>query len=166
MSQKLLCAIGIFVLLASISKVNSVERLSAEELVSHCEFSPEQAASVDGQFCMHYIQGFIDGAVAADERVLLNVEAKLDKIETYLERAARGRGVNLPDRAAQYAEFRLGEPAVSLEFGRHRHGLIESTKRRRLAVPAEGDIADHALFGRQGADRRFIENRAVIRPIE
>jgi hypothetical protein len=110
MSQKLLCAIGIFVLLASVSKVNSVERLSTEELVSHCEFSPEQAAGVDGQFCIHYVQGFIDGPMATDERMLLNIEAKLDKTETYLGRAALVHGASLPDRAAQYAEFRLDEP--------------------------------------------------------
>ena len=110
MSQKLLCAISIFVLLASINKVNAVERLSATELASHCQFLPEHAASVDGQFCIRYIQGFIDGAVATDERVLLNVEAELGKPETYVERAARVRGVSLPDRAAQYAELCLGEP--------------------------------------------------------
>lgn len=141
MSQKLLCAIGIFVLLASISKVNSVERLSAEELVSHCEFFPEQAASVDGQFCIRYIQGFIDGAVATDERVLLNVEAELDKTETYLERAARVRGVSLPDRAAQYAEFCLGEPESLQKVVVH---VVEDLKASRVVADAMAQTVVYA----------------------
>jgi hypothetical protein len=141
MSQKLLCAIGIFVLLASISKVNSVERLSAEELVSHCEFFPEQAASVDGQFCIRYIQGFIDGAVATDERVLLNVEAELDKTETYLERAARVRGVSLPDRAAQYAEFCLGEPESLQKVVVH---VVEDLKASMVAADAMAQTVVYA----------------------
>ncbi|MFQ3323815.1 MAG: hypothetical protein ACI90U_001638 [Pseudomonadales bacterium] len=133
MSQKLLCTIGIFVLLASINKVNSVERLSASELVSHCEFSSKQAASVDGQFCIRYIQGFIDGAVATDERVLLNVEAELDKTETYVERAARVRGVSSPDRAAQCAELCLGEPESLQKVVGH---VVDDLKTSSLAADA------------------------------
>lgn len=113
MSQKLFCTIGILIFLVSINKASAVEPLSAIELASHCKVLPEETDSIDGQFCVRYIQGFIDGAVATDERVLLNVEAEFEKKETYAERAARVRGVGLSDRAARYAEFCLGDP-VSL----------------------------------------------------
>lgn len=113
MGKKLFCTISILVLHVSASNVNAVEPLSAIELASHCKVLPEQAESIDGQFCTRYIQGFIDGAVATDERVLLNVEAEFEKKETYAERAARVRGVGAIDRAARYAEFCLGDP-VSL----------------------------------------------------
>lgn len=113
MGQKLIRIISILVVHLSASSVHAVEPLSAIELASHCKFFPEQAESVDGQFCVRYIQGFIDGAVATDERVLFNVEAEFDKKETYAERAARVRGVSNIDRAARYAEFCLGDP-VSL----------------------------------------------------
>lgn len=113
MDKKLFRLIGILILQASISSVHAVESLSAVELAAHCKVFPEHEESIDGQFCIRYIQGFIDGAVATDERVLLNAEAELDKEETYAERAARVRGVSTIDRAAHYAEFCLGNP-VSL----------------------------------------------------
>ena len=98
------------IFLASVNNVNAVEPLSAIELVSHCNVFPKQVDSTDGQFCIRYIQGFIDGAVATDERVLLNVEAEFEMRETYSERAARVRGIGIRDRAARYAEFCLGDP--------------------------------------------------------
>lgn len=113
MGQKILCTVSILFLLASANTVNAVEPLSAIALASHCKVLPEQADNIDGQFCIRYIQGFIDGAVATDERVLLNVEAEFEKKETYTERATRVRGLGLRDRAERYAEFCLGDP-VSL----------------------------------------------------
>lgn len=113
MVQKLQCTISILFLLVSVNKVNAVEPLSAIELASHCKVLPEQAKTIDGQFCIRYIQGFIDGAVATDERVLLNLEAEFENKETFAERAARTRGAGLRERAARYAEFCLGDP-VSL----------------------------------------------------
>lgn len=108
-----MCTITILVFLASANNVNAIEPLSAIELASHCKVLPEQAESIDAQFCTRYIQGFIDGAVATDERVLLNVEAEFEKKETYTERATRVRGPGAINRAARYAEFCLGDP-VSL----------------------------------------------------
>ncbi len=113
MNHKTLCAIGAVILLAAAREAPAVEPLSANELAEHCVVYPEGAESVDGQFCIRYIQGFIDGAVATDQRVLLNMEAELRR-ESYAERAIRIRGSDrLRDRAARYAEFCLGEP-VSL----------------------------------------------------
>ena len=50
-------------LLASPS-VRGVEALSSDELLSHCNHYHEPEAEADRIFCVRYIQGFIDGAVA------------------------------------------------------------------------------------------------------
>ena len=116
------------VLLASVNNANAVEPLSAIELASHCKVFPEQSASTDGQFCIRYIQGFIDGAVATDERVLTNVEAEFEKRETYSERAARVRGMGVRDRAARYAEFCLGDPVSLREVVSHVVNDLKASK--------------------------------------
>jgi hypothetical protein len=92
----------------------AVERLSAIELASHCEHVRKSPDSADGIFCIRYIQGFIDGAVATDERVTLNVADEYDKEETFSERATR---IRLGQRMASYgssyyAEFCLGDPVL------------------------------------------------------
>ena len=67
--------------------------------------------SVDGVFCVRYIQGFIDGAVATDERVTNNVADEYDREESFSERATRTRlGRRIERFGTFYAEFCLGEP--------------------------------------------------------
>ncbi len=93
------------------SNANAVEALSTEELVSHCVYYEQDPESVDGVFCVRYIQGFIDGAVATDERVTNNVADEYDRNETFSERAIRTRlGSRLERFGTYYAEFCLGEP--------------------------------------------------------
>ena len=96
---------------------DAVEILSAEELASHCMAFPDDVESVDGQYCVRYIQGFIDGAVATDVRVMLNMEAESDDEESFTERAIRTRMIdrNSQRRAAGYAEFCLGDPVPLVE---------------------------------------------------
>lgn len=97
-------------LLAS-SNARAVEALSTEELVSHCVYFEQDPDSVDGVFCVRYIQGFIDGAVATDERVTKNVADEYDKAESFSERAIRTRLGSRTERfKTYYAEFCLGEP--------------------------------------------------------
>jgi len=108
MTSRLLWLLGITLALIPLQQAQAVEPLPAQELVSHCKAFPDQADSIDGQYCIRYIQGFIDGAVATDIRVLLNVEADHNHKETYSERAIRTRTAR--DRAAVYAEFCLGDP--------------------------------------------------------
>lgn len=93
------------------AEANAVEILSAEELASHCEKFHDDPDGIDGQYCVRYIQGFIDGAIATDVRVMLNMEAERDE-ETFTERAIRTRIIdrNSLTRAAGYAEFCLGDP--------------------------------------------------------
>jgi len=133
MKIKLFCTISILALLVGVNKVNAVEPLSATELASHCKVFPEQAESIDGQYCIRYIQGFIDGAVATDERVLINIEAELEKKESYSERATRTRAFSLRDRAARYAEFCLGDPISLYEVVTR---VVGDFKKSELAADA------------------------------
>jgi len=52
--------------------VQAVMPLAAQEFISHCKAFPDQADSNDGQFCIRYIQGFIDGTAALWIAVLLS----------------------------------------------------------------------------------------------
>jgi hypothetical protein len=96
----------------AVSAVQAVEVLSAQELASHCERLGSEPEGVDGQYCIRYIQGFIDGAVATDARVMLNAESDLERDETFTERAKRTRAPSRADqsRAAGLAGFCLGDP--------------------------------------------------------
>lgn len=90
----------------------AVEVLSIHELVSHCQQLDTAPNDVDSQYCIRYIQGFTDGAVATDARVMINVEAELAQKETFSERAMRTRAPSNSDRyrAARLAGFCLGDP--------------------------------------------------------
>ena len=90
----------------------AVKPLSSEEFASHCIEYRRAPEGGDGIFCVRYIQGFIDGAVATDERVTMNVVAEYTREETFAQRAIRTRlGKSLERFGASYfAEFCLGEP--------------------------------------------------------
>ena len=91
--------------------------MSSEELASHCIHYAADPEGRDGVFCVRYIQGFIDGAMATDERVALNVAAEFEEEESFSQRAIRTR---LNSRLGQfgssyYAEFCLGAPVPLAE---------------------------------------------------
>lgn len=102
----------ILVQLFLVPAVKAVDELSARELGSHCELLTSDPEGVDAQYCIRYIQGFIDGAVATDARVMLNAEETLSRKETFSERAMRTRVASRADRdrAAKLAGFCLGDP--------------------------------------------------------
>ena len=112
--------IGTFASLAAANNAQAVEALSTEELISHCVVYEEDPDGEDGIFCVRYIQGFIDGAVATDERVTYNVADEYDREETFTERAIRTRLGSRIDRygPSYYAEFCLGEPVPLAEVVR------------------------------------------------
>ena len=87
MNRPLVAVIAFIAGVFALADADAVEVLTAEELASHCEAFPDDAESVDGEYCVRYIQGFIDGAVATDVRVMLNMDA--EKEETFTERAIR-----------------------------------------------------------------------------
>ena len=95
----------------------AVEALSTEELILHCAVYGDEPDGEDGIFCVRYIQGFIDGAVATDERVTYNVAAEYGKKETFTERAIRTRVGSRLNRygPSYYAEFCLGDPVPLAE---------------------------------------------------
>ena len=115
MNRPLVAVIAFIAGVFALADADAVEVLTAEELASHCEAFPDDAESVDGEYCVRYIQGFIDGAVATDVRVMLNMDA--EKEETFTERAIRTRMIDrdLQRRAAGYAEFCLGDPVPLAE---------------------------------------------------
>lgn len=96
----------------SVPSAKAMEVLTAQELASHCTHIVDEPEGVDGQYCLRYIQGFIDGAIATDARVMLNAESALTSNETFTERAMRTRIPNRYDRsrAAGLAGFCLGDP--------------------------------------------------------
>jgi len=99
----------------------AVEALSTQELLSHCKKYHDEQAREDRVFCVRYIQGFIDGAVATDERVTRNIVGEYDKDESFSDRAARTRiGKRLESYGASvYADFCLGDPVPLKEVVEH-----------------------------------------------
>ncbi len=110
------CALALVALLPA-RNAQAVEPLSTPELAEHCAHYFEDPEGKDAIFCIRYVQGFIDGAVATDERVMLNVAAELDETETFSERAKRTRLNRETGRfgATVYADFCLGEPVALKE---------------------------------------------------
>jgi hypothetical protein len=134
----------LFVFLAGIaasSQSDAVEILTAEELASHCIAVPDDVDSVDGQYCIRYIQGFIDGAVATDVRVMLNMEAERDEEETFTERAIRTRMIDRTSqlRAAGYAEFCLGDPIPLVEVV---ETVVKDLDQRMKSMDSSGTARD------------------------
>ena len=140
MRQKLLMVVFGWVSIIATPAI-AVEVLSAEALAGYCESFA--ADSDSGKPCERYVQGFIDGAVATDVRVMLNVEAAQarEKSETFTERAMRTRiGTTDVQRAAGYAEFCLGDPVplrevvakVVADLNTDAGGLDSSTPARDL----------------------------------
>ena len=99
------------------NEARAVEPLSTPELAERCSYYFEDADGEDAIFCVRYVHGFIDGAIATDERVMLNVASELDRKETYSERAIRTRLGRNTKRfgSTVYADFCLGEPVPLIE---------------------------------------------------
>jgi len=103
---------GVTALVLLSDRAQGVEPLSTPELAEHCAFYYEDRQGEDAIFCVRYVQGFIDGAVATDARVLENIATEFDEDETFSERAIRNRiGSRISHRGPTvYADFCLGEP--------------------------------------------------------
>ncbi len=97
--------------LAKATPLGAVELLTVDELVSHCRHLDANKEGADAQYCVRYIQGFIDGAAATDVRVMLNSEADSQREESFTERALRTRAPTRAEhfRAARLAGFCLGD---------------------------------------------------------
>ncbi len=126
--------------------LGAVETLSTAELAEHCAYFADDPESADGIFCVRYIQGFIDGAVATDERVTNNVAAELDEQESFTERALRTRVGNRLELygPSYYAEFCLGEPVPLAEVVEKVVTELEDND-LVAAHPSARDLVYHAL---------------------
>lgn len=111
---------AVSVVMLTTDRAMAVEALSTEELVSHCIEYDNDPEGKDGIFCVRYLQGFIDGAVATDERVTYNVAAEYERDESFTQRAIRTRLGSRLDLYGPsfYAEFCLGEPVLLAEVAR------------------------------------------------
>jgi hypothetical protein len=135
----------LFALLAS-PTVRAVDALSSDELLSHCNHFHEPEAEADRIFCVRYIQGFIDGAIATDERVMQNVARELGGEESFAQRATRTRIGSRLDRfgASVYAEYCLGDPVPLKEVADH---IVEDAQDPDLVarIPLARDLVYQAL---------------------
>jgi hypothetical protein len=89
----------------------AIEPLTIHELVAHCAYLQSDPEGVDGQYCILYIQGFIDGAVETDERIMQDLQSS-DAADTFTERAMRTRMPRRGDHEGpgSLAGFCLGDP--------------------------------------------------------
>jgi len=110
-SPRILYLLSVVAMFLPAQHAAAYEVLTAKELASHCKALPDSSDSADGQFCIRYIQGFIDGAAATDARVMINLESEFAN-ESFSERAIRLRSPDrkIYGRASRYAEFCLGDP--------------------------------------------------------
>lgn len=154
--RKILGAGGAGIALLMACTANGVEALTTDELTSHCRLYDPDPDGIDGTFCVRYIQGFIDGAVATDEAVTFNVSNEYEREESFSERAIRTRVGSRLDRfgPSVYAEFCLGEPVPLREVVEHvvadlleseqpheaplARDVVYSTLRREYPCEAEG----------------------------
>ena len=115
----------------------AVESLSGESLRSYCG---DDATESEYRFCLLYVNGFLDGAVATDERVARNVADEFNEDETLAARAVRTRiirrlGLTGP---TGYAEFCVGQPVPIVEVVAHvleefeRYESLEDVKARNV----------------------------------
>lgn len=104
-----------FVLMSAMlwtSAGHALQPLTLHELVTHCKQLAKDAKGVDGQYCIRYIQGFIDGAVETDDRILQDLEQQTGNMDALTERALRTR---MPrrgsyDRPGSLTGFCLPDP--------------------------------------------------------
>ncbi len=104
--------LSVLVFMVFAQRSAALEVLSVHELVAHCQRLQSDPEGVDGQYCIRYIQGFIDGAVETDERIIQDFASEPRTKDAWTERAMRTR---MPrrgtyDRPDSLAGFCLGDP--------------------------------------------------------
>ncbi|MDJ0926694.1 MAG: Rap1a/Tai family immunity protein [Gammaproteobacteria bacterium] len=94
-------------LLAS-QPVFGLNTMTAGELAEDCT-GPSEAVTPT---CVAFVRGFIDGALATDPRVAMNVERELNRDESFAERAYRTRLGQRMDRYGPsfFADFCIPTP--------------------------------------------------------
>lgn len=123
------------------SVAQAVEPLTASTLKRYCADYADDPESVLSQKCVAYVGGFLDGAVATDERVAENVVAEIEETESFTERAIRTRvyGRMRDFGPSVYAEFCVGQPVPIKEVILH---VIDDMASRDSVV----DIAAQSIL--------------------
>ncbi|MBT8443745.1 MAG: hypothetical protein KJO13_03310, partial [Gammaproteobacteria bacterium] len=101
--------------------------LTVADLARDCSMtSPSSAVQTDA--CSNYIRGFVDGAIATDERVAFNVAHEVAQGESYSERAYRTRLGRQLDRfgPSYYAGICLGNPVPIGEAIQHIRNSLDA----------------------------------------
>jgi hypothetical protein len=132
----------LFLVLLGQNSAHAVEPLTAEQLKLHCI---TDVVDDNSDACAIYVVGFLDGAIATDERVAENVARELEGEESFSERAIRTRVSNRLRRSGPtaYAEFCVGSPVPTAEVIMH---VIEELKgRSTLAGVSASNILYAAL---------------------
>ena len=71
-------------LLLAIPMISSaIQPLSTADLITYCATQETEPESKDGIACVHYIKGFVAGAVATDDRVARNVARRVSGDDNY-----------------------------------------------------------------------------------
>ncbi len=118
------------------------DTLTSKELASNCVKLKSEPSSVDSLFCIRYIQGFIDGAVATDARVLRSAENQAHEEESFAERAMRTRATSRFEhgRDAQFSGYCLGSPIPSQHILKLVVRDLLDTPATRGSVPARETV--------------------------
>lgn len=108
---------GTALALAPATPLNALDTLSAGSLAAQC-LANGDSGEAPGDACTAYVRGFVDGAVATDPKVSLNVVRELESAETFTERALRTRVGARIERfgPSVYADFCVPQPAPLWEI--------------------------------------------------
>lgn len=97
--------------------LHALDVLSAADLAGYCMAGTGQGGA-PGERCTTYVHGFVDGAVATDPQVTLNVTREMDSVEEFTQRALLERIGARIERfgSSVYAEFCVPQPAPLSEI--------------------------------------------------
>ncbi len=132
----------VFILLLCVTSARSfaVAPLLASEFARHCASSETQREVPER--CVLYISGFLDGAVATDARVAVNVADEYERAETITERAIRTRISERIERhgASVYAEYCIGAPVPIAQ-------VVDLVRQEILRnPPGQGELARDLVY--------------------
>ncbi len=122
LARKLIAPCLVFLLAAGTApSALAVKPKTLAELRSDCNAFSVEPEGAAARRCVIYVQGFLDGAVATDERVALNVAEEIERTETLTERAIRTRlHTRIQQRGpSYYAEYCVGDPVPIQEVVGH-----------------------------------------------
>ena len=109
-TSSIIISLSLLVSVCFVPNTKALEVLTLHELVVHCKELKSKPESADAQYCLRYIQGFIDGALETDIRILRDFksDSKSSLTQRAIETRMPGREANL--RFGSLAGFCLADP--------------------------------------------------------